>query len=41
MRATVPFVTPHRVGNTGLRALRAAIAEPERFAWDARSTFDC
>ena len=27
----VPTVTPHLVGNTGLRALHAAIAEPDRF----------
>jgi hypothetical protein len=29
----VPAVTPQLVGNTGLRELRAAIAEPERIAW--------
>jgi ATP-dependent DNA ligase len=29
-------VTPQLVGNTGLRALRAAIAEPERFACEPK-----
>lgn len=32
----VPSVTPQLVGNTGLRALRAAIAEPERFACEPK-----
>ena len=34
--AVVPFVTPQLVGNTGLRVLRAAIAEPERFACEPK-----
>ena len=29
-------VTPQLVGNTGLRALRAPIAEPERFACEPK-----
>jgi ATP-dependent DNA ligase len=29
-------VVPHLVGNTGLRALRAAIAEPDRFACEPK-----
>lgn len=29
-------VTPHLVGNTGLRALRAAIAEPDRYACEPK-----
>jgi ATP-dependent DNA ligase len=33
---TPPFVIPQLVGNTGLRALRAAIAEPERFACEPK-----
>jgi ATP-dependent DNA ligase len=36
MRAMLPPVIPQLVGNTGLRALRAAIAEPERFACEPK-----
>jgi ATP-dependent DNA ligase len=32
----LPAVTPQLVANTGLRALRAAIAEPERFACEPK-----
>jgi ATP-dependent DNA ligase len=32
----LPNVTPQLVGNTGLRALRAAIAEPDRFACEPK-----
>jgi len=32
----VPSVTPHLVGNTGLRALQAAIADPDRFACEPK-----
>jgi ATP-dependent DNA ligase len=32
----VPTVTPHLVGNTGLRALHEAIAEPDRFACEPK-----
>jgi bifunctional non-homologous end joining protein LigD len=32
----MPIVTPQLVGNAGLRALRAAIAEPERFACEPK-----
>jgi bifunctional non-homologous end joining protein LigD len=32
----VPSVTPQLVGNTGLRALRAAIAEPDRFVCEPK-----
>ena len=32
----VPSVTPHLVGNTGLRALREAIAESDRFGCEPK-----
>jgi len=32
----LPSVTPQLVGNNGLRALRAAISEPERFACEPK-----
>src|SRR5215217_1459068 len=32
----LPSVTPQLVGNTGLRALRAAISEPDRFACEPK-----
>jgi hypothetical protein len=31
-----PTITPQLVGNTGLRALRAAIADPDRFVCEPK-----
>ena len=36
MLPMLPTVTPQLVGNTGLRALRAAIAEPQRFSCEPK-----
>jgi hypothetical protein len=33
----VPSVTPQLVGNAGIHALKRAIAQPDRYAFEVRS----